>query len=122
MFNEQIIKQTVGLQGFRVDTITKAPNALIAEIRPDSRHRIRCGTSGHPVVHRGGGIGVGGHHHYGTQIVVLARKDTLSSPDWMIHCLTEEPETDKKKLAPHRKGGRFRRGEYATRSLFRPIR
>lgn len=33
MLVEQIIKQTVDLQGFRVDTVTKDPDGLIAEIR-----------------------------------------------------------------------------------------
>lgn len=48
MLVEQIIKQTVDLQDFRVHTVTKDSDGLIAEIRPDTRHRIRCGTCGHP--------------------------------------------------------------------------
>ena len=52
MLVEQIIKQTVDLQGFRVDTVTKDPGGLIATIRPDTRHRIRCGTCGSPAVYR----------------------------------------------------------------------
>ena len=52
MLVEQIIKQTVDLQGFRVDTVTQAPDGLIAEIRPDTRYRIRCGTCGHPAACR----------------------------------------------------------------------
>ena len=52
MLVEQIIKQTVDLQGFRVHTVTKDPDGLVAEIRPDTRHRIRCGTCGHPAVYR----------------------------------------------------------------------
>jgi hypothetical protein len=52
MLVEQIIKQTVDLQGFRVHTVTKDPDGLIAEIRPDTRYRIRCGTCGHPAVYR----------------------------------------------------------------------
>ena len=49
---EQIMKQTVDLQGFRVHTVTKGPGGLVAEIRPDTRHRIRCGTCGRPAVYR----------------------------------------------------------------------
>ena len=52
MLVEQIIKQTVDLQGFRVDTVIKDPGGLIATIRPDTRHRIRCGTCGSPAVYR----------------------------------------------------------------------
>ena len=52
MLVEQIIKQTVDLQGFRVHTVTKDPGGLVAEIRPDTRHRIRCGTCGRPAVYR----------------------------------------------------------------------
>jgi transposase len=52
MLVEQIIKQTVDLQGFRVHTVTKDADGLIAEIRPDSRHRVRCGSCGHPAVYR----------------------------------------------------------------------
>jgi transposase len=51
MLVEQIIKQTVALQGFRVHTVTKEPDGLIAEIRLDRRHRIRCGTCEHPAVY-----------------------------------------------------------------------
>jgi hypothetical protein len=49
---KQIIKQTVDLQGFRVHTVTKHPDGLIAEIRPDASHRVRCGSCGHPAVYR----------------------------------------------------------------------
>jgi transposase len=52
MLVEQIIKQTVDLQGFRVHMVTKDSDGLIAEIRPDSRHRVRCGSCGHPAVYR----------------------------------------------------------------------
>ena len=52
MLVEQIIKQTVDLQGFRAHTVIKDPDGLIAEIRPDTRYRIRCGTCGHPAVYR----------------------------------------------------------------------
>ena len=52
MLVEQIIKQTVDLQGFRVHTVTKDPGGLVAELRPDTRHRIRCGTCGRPAVYR----------------------------------------------------------------------
>ena len=44
MLVEQIIKQTLDLQDFYVHTVTKEPHGLIAEIRPDTRYRIRCGT------------------------------------------------------------------------------
>ena len=52
MLVEQIIKQTVDLQGFRVHTVTKDADGLIAEIRPDARCRLRCGTCGRPAVYR----------------------------------------------------------------------
>ncbi|WP_319585207.1 ISL3 family transposase [uncultured Desulfobulbus sp.] len=52
MLVEQIIKQTVDLQGFRVHTVTKDSDGIIAEIRPDARHRVRCGSCGHPAVYR----------------------------------------------------------------------
>ena len=52
MLVEQIIKQTVDLQGFRVHTLTQAPDGLIVEIRPDARYRIHCGACGHPAVYR----------------------------------------------------------------------
>ena len=52
MLVEQIIKQTVDLQGFRVHTVTKDQGGLIAEIRPDTRYRICCGTCGHPAAYR----------------------------------------------------------------------
>lgn len=52
MLVEQIIKQTVDLQGFRVHTVTKDPDGLIVEIRPDTRHRVRCGSCGNPAVYR----------------------------------------------------------------------
>ena len=35
MLIEQIIKQTVDLQGFRVHAVTKASDGLIAQTRPD---------------------------------------------------------------------------------------
>jgi len=44
MLIEQIIKQTVDLQGFRVHTVTKKGSGLVAKIRPDDRYRIRVGT------------------------------------------------------------------------------
>ena len=52
MLVEQIIKQTLDLQGFRVHSVTKDADGLIAEIRPDARCRIRCGTCGCPAVYR----------------------------------------------------------------------
>jgi transposase len=52
MLVEQIIKQTVDLQGFRIHTVAEAPDGLIAEIRPDTRHRVRCGACGHPAIYR----------------------------------------------------------------------
>lgn len=53
MLVEQKIKQTVDFQGFRVYTVTKDTDGLIAEISPDTRHRIRCGTcGGRPAVYR----------------------------------------------------------------------
>ena len=45
MLVEQIIKQTVDLQGFRTHTVTKKSSGLVAEIRPDGRYCIRCGTA-----------------------------------------------------------------------------
>ena len=52
MLVEQIIKQTLDLPGFRVHSVTKDADGLIAEIRPDARCRIRCGTCGCPAVYR----------------------------------------------------------------------
>ena len=52
MLDEQISKQTVDLQGFRVHAVTKDPDSLIAEIRPDTWQRIRCGTCDGPAVYR----------------------------------------------------------------------
>ena len=48
----QIIKQTVDLLDFRVHTVTKGPDGLIATIHPDTWHRIRCGTCCSPAVCR----------------------------------------------------------------------
>ncbi len=52
MLVEQIIKETVDLQGFRVHTVTKRGKGLIAEIRPDARYSIRCGTCNAPARYR----------------------------------------------------------------------
>ena len=52
MLVEQIIKQTLDLPGLRVHSVTKDADGLIAEIRPDARCRIRCGTCGCPAVYR----------------------------------------------------------------------
>ena len=52
MLVEQIIKETVDLQGFRVHTVTKSGKGLIAEIRPDARYSIRCGTCNAPARYR----------------------------------------------------------------------
>ena len=52
MLVEQIIKETVDLQGFRVHTVTKRGKGLIAEIRPDARYSIRCGTCNAPAKYR----------------------------------------------------------------------
>lgn len=52
MLIEQIIKQTVDLQGFRVHAVTKKGSGLVAEIRPDDRYCIRCGTCGTPSRYR----------------------------------------------------------------------
>ncbi len=52
MLVEQIIKQTVDLQGFRIHTVIKDSEGLVAEIHPDARHPIRCGACGHPAVCR----------------------------------------------------------------------
>jgi len=41
MFVEQIIKQAADLQDFRLHTVTKKVNGLIAEIRLDARYCIR---------------------------------------------------------------------------------
>lgn len=50
-----------------------------------------------------------------------AEKPGLNGYSWMNNPINEQPDlSHKKKLAPHRKGEGFRRGEYATRSLFRP--
>ncbi len=52
MLIEQVIKETVDLQGFRVHTVTKKGSGFIAEIRPDARCYIRCGTCDTPSKYR----------------------------------------------------------------------
>ncbi len=52
MLVEQIIKQTVDLQGFRVHRVTKEPGGFIAEMQPDARYCIRCGSCGNPAKYR----------------------------------------------------------------------
>jgi transposase len=52
MHVEQIIKETVDLQGFRVHIVTKNAQGFNAEIRPDARYSIRCGACGKPASYR----------------------------------------------------------------------
>ena len=52
MLVEQIIKQTVDLQGFRVHRVINDPDGFVAEIRPDARYGIRCGSCGHLATYR----------------------------------------------------------------------
>lgn len=52
MLVEQIIKQTVDLQGFRVHRATKEPGGFIAEMQPDARYCIWCGSCGNPAKYR----------------------------------------------------------------------
>jgi transposase len=46
MLIEQIIKQTIDLQGFRVHAVRKEPDGFVAEIVADKRYSPRCGICG----------------------------------------------------------------------------
>jgi len=52
MLVENLIKETVELQGFRVVTVTKVDGGLEAKLAPDRRHAPRCGVCGHRAPYR----------------------------------------------------------------------
>jgi len=52
MLIETIIKQTVGLQGFRIISVTKNAMGIVANIKPDRRFSPRCGVCNAPSTYR----------------------------------------------------------------------
>jgi hypothetical protein len=48
MLVEQLIRDTLELQGFRIESVVKADSELIVTIAPDLRYHPRCGVCGTP--------------------------------------------------------------------------
>ena len=52
MLIKQLIKQTVDMQGFCVQSVEKATTGFMVKIIPDNRFTPRCGHCGEPGVYR----------------------------------------------------------------------
>lgn len=48
MLVEQLIRETLELQGFRIESVVKAGSELVVTIAPDLRYHPRCGVCGTP--------------------------------------------------------------------------
>ena len=48
MLVEQLIRETLELQGFRIDSVEKRASELLVTIEPDLRYHPRCGICGRP--------------------------------------------------------------------------
>lgn len=48
MLVEQLIRETLELQGFRIESVIKAGSELVVTIAPDLRYHPRCGVCGTP--------------------------------------------------------------------------
>ena len=48
MLVEQLIRETLELQGFRIESVVKVGSELVVTIAPDLRYHPRCGVCGTP--------------------------------------------------------------------------